>query len=53
MTISVDLADGHHDYSVGQAMNKMYADPNPENRAKIFEAWEAAFTQYGPVLQTS
>ena len=50
MTISVDLADGHHDYSVGQAMNKMYADPNPENRAKIFEAWEAAFTQYGPVF---
>jgi len=50
MTISVDLADGHHDFSVGQAMNKMYADPNPENRAKIFDAWEAAFTQYGPVF---
>lgn len=40
MTISVDLDDGHHDYSVGQAMNNMYADPNPENRAKIFAAWK-------------
>lgn len=50
MTISVDLDDGHHDYSVGQAMNNMYADPNPENRAKIFAAWEETFAQYGPVF---
>lgn len=50
MTISVDLDDGHHDYSVGQAMNNMYADPNPDNRAKIFAAWEETFSQYGPVF---
>ncbi len=50
MTISVDLDDGHHDYSVGQAMNNMYADPKPENRAKIFEAWENTFSQYGPIF---
>lgn len=50
MTISVDLDDGHHDYSVGQAMNNMYADPNPENRAKIFEAWENTFSNYGPIF---
>ena len=50
MTISVDLDDGHHDYSVGQAMNNMYADPNPDNRAKIFAAWEETFAQYGPVF---
>ena len=28
-------------YSVGQAMNRMYADPNPEVRKQLFENWEA------------
>ena len=32
--------------SVGQAMNKMYADPNPEVRKQLFENWEAAWTKY-------
>ncbi|MCZ0717772.1 M3 family oligoendopeptidase [Aerococcus kribbianus] len=50
LTISVDLTDGHHDFSVGQAMNRMYGDPNPANRAAIFDAWEAAFDDRGPVF---
>ncbi|HAM81112.1 M3 family oligoendopeptidase [Ornithinibacillus bavariensis] len=36
--------------SVGQAMNRMYADPDPEVRKQIFENWEAAWTKYGPIF---
>src|SRR5699024_6751134 len=31
------------DLSVGQAMNQMYADPNPLIRKQLFENWEAAW----------
>lgn len=36
--------------SVGQAMNRMYADPDPEVRKQLFENWEAAWTKYGPIF---
>ncbi|MBC5636211.1 M3 family oligoendopeptidase [Ornithinibacillus sp. BX22] len=36
--------------SVGQAMNRMYADPDPEVRSQLFENWEAAWTKYGPIF---
>lgn len=48
--IKVTLGDGTHEYSVGQAMNRMYADPVAENRTKIFAAWEDAFTKHGPIF---
>jgi len=38
------------DLSVGQAMNRMYADPDPEVRKQIFENWEAAWTKYAPIF---
>ena len=37
-------------YSVGQAMNRMYADPDPEVRKQLFENWEAAWTKYAPIF---
>ncbi|MDY0395821.1 M3 family oligoendopeptidase [Virgibacillus halophilus] len=36
--------------SVGQAMNRMYADPDPEVRKQIFGNWEAAWNKYAPVF---
>src|SRR5699024_11858821 len=36
--------------SVGQAMNRMYADPDPAVRNQIFENWEAAWTKYAPIF---
>lgn len=48
--INVVLSDGPHEFSVGQAMNYMYASPNAADRAAIFAAWEAAFSQYGPIF---
>lgn len=50
LTIKVELSDGKYEFSVGQAMNRMYGDPNPENRRKIFVAWEDAFTEAGPIF---
>jgi len=38
------------DLSVGQAMNRMYADPDPEVRQQLFENWEAAWEKYAPVF---
>ncbi|WP_147534302.1 M3 family oligoendopeptidase [Bacillus marasmi] len=38
------------EYSVGQAMNRMYADPDPEVRKQLFENWEAAWTKYAPIF---
>lgn len=38
------------DLSVGQAMNRMYADPDPEVRKQIFENWEAAWKTYAPIF---
>lgn len=50
MTIPVDLADGHHELSVGQALNRLSADANSKNRAIIFKAWEETFSHYGPIF---
>jgi len=36
--------------SVGQAMNRMYADPDPEIRAQIFENWEVAWDKNAPIF---
>lgn len=36
--------------SAGQAMNRMYADPNPELRQQIFTEWEKAWSHYAPLL---
>ncbi|MDX8045288.1 M3 family oligoendopeptidase [Gracilibacillus sp. S3-1-1] len=38
------------DLSVGQAMNRMYADPDPAVRKQIFENWEAAWEKNAPIL---
>lgn len=37
-------------YSVGQAMNRMYDDPNPLVRKQLFENWEAAWSKYAPIF---
>src|SRR5699024_4071656 len=36
--------------SIGQAMNRMSADPNLKVRAQIFEQWEKEWAQYGPIF---
>lgn len=36
--------------SVGQAMNRMTADPDPEVRKQLFENWEATWDHYAPVF---
>lgn len=36
--------------SVGQAMNRMYSDPNPDVRKQIFNNWEKAWTHYSPIF---
>ncbi|HLR70018.1 MAG TPA: M3 family oligoendopeptidase [Pseudogracilibacillus sp.] len=38
------------DLSVGQAMNRMYADSDSEVRKQIFTNWEAAWTKYAPIF---
>jgi pepF/M3 family oligoendopeptidase len=38
------------DYSVGQAMNRMYDDPDHEVRKQLFENWEEAWTKYAPIF---
>lgn len=38
------------EFSVGQAMNRMYADPDPEVRKQLFENWEAAWSKYAPIF---
>lgn len=51
MTISFTDKDGKTvDLSVGQAMNRMYADPDPDVRKQIFENWEAAWSKYAPIF---
>lgn len=51
MTIPfTDRDGGTIDLSVGQAMNKMYADPDPEIRKQIFGNWEAAWTKQAPIF---
>lgn len=36
--------------SVGQAMNRMYADSNRAVRKQLFENWEAAWDKYAPIF---
>jgi len=51
MTIPFTDKEGQKtDLSVGQAMNRMYADPDPEVRKQIFENWETAWTKYAPIF---
>ncbi len=38
------------EFSVGQAMNRMYADPDPKVRRQLFENWEAAWTKFSPIF---
>ncbi|WML52607.1 M3 family oligoendopeptidase [Neobacillus sp. PS3-12] len=38
------------EFSVGQAMNRMYADPDPEVRKQLFENWEAGWTKFAPIF---
>lgn len=38
------------EYSVGQAMNRMYTDPDPEVRKQLFDNWEAEWTKYAPIF---
>lgn len=38
------------EYSVGQAMNRMYADPDPEVRKQLFESWETEWTKFAPIF---
>jgi oligoendopeptidase F len=38
------------EFSVGQAMNRMYADPDPKVRKQLFENWEAAWTKFAPIF---
>lgn len=37
-------------YSVGQAMNRMYSDPDPAVRKQLFENWEAAWEKNAPIF---
>ena len=51
MTIPYTDKDGKTtELSVGQAMNRMYADPDPEVRKQLFENWESAWTKYAPIF---
>ncbi len=51
MTIPFTDKDGKTaELSVGQAMNRMYADPDPEVRKQIFENWEAAWAKNAPIF---
>ncbi len=51
MTIPYKDEDGKvTELSVGQAMNRMYADPDPQVRKQIFEEWELAWTKYAPIF---
>nr|WP_295972216.1 M3 family oligoendopeptidase [uncultured Bacillus sp.] len=38
------------EFSIGQAMNRMYSDPDPEVRKQLFENWEEAWTKYAPIF---
>lgn len=51
MTIPFTDKEGNtKEFSVGQAMNRMYSDPDPEVRKQLFENWEAAWTKYAPIF---
>lgn len=51
MTIPFTDKDGKTtELSIGQAMNRMYSDPDPEVRKTLFENWEAAWEKHAPVF---
>jgi len=51
MTIPFTDKDGKTvELSVGQAMNRMYSDPDPEVRKQIFNNWEKAWEKYAPIF---
>lgn len=51
MTIPFTDGEGKTtDLSVGQAMNRMYADPDPEVRKQLFDNWEAEWTKHAPIF---
>ncbi|REB07094.1 oligoendopeptidase [Sporosarcina sp. BI001-red] len=51
MTIPFTDKDGKAiDLSVGQAMNKMYADPDAEVRAELFGNWEKTWSKNGTIF---
>lgn len=51
MTIPFTDEEGKtRELSVGQAMNRMTADPDPAVRKQLFENWEASWEKYAPIL---
>ncbi|WAA08581.1 M3 family oligoendopeptidase [Fervidibacillus albus] len=51
MKIPFTDKDGNKtELSVGQAMNRMYSDPDPEIRKQLFDNWEAEWTKYAPIF---
>ncbi|PID23053.1 oligoendopeptidase [Sporosarcina sp. P3] len=51
MTVPFTDQDGKTiDLSIGQAMNKMYADSDAEVRAALFENWEKTWSMNGPIF---
>jgi oligoendopeptidase, pepF/M3 family len=51
MTIPFSERDGKTiQFSVGQAMNRMYSDPDPAVRKQLFENWEAAWGNMAPIF---
>ncbi|WOV82996.1 M3 family oligoendopeptidase [Sporosarcina jeotgali] len=51
MTVPFTDKDGKTtELSIGQAMNKMYADPDAAVRAELFEDWEKVWSKNGPVF---
>ncbi|HLQ70677.1 MAG TPA: oligoendopeptidase, partial [Bacillota bacterium] len=51
MTIPFEEKDGKKvELSIGQAMNRMYADPDPDVRKRLFESWEIAWKKMAPVF---
>lgn len=52
-TMSVPFTDKNGEtknLSVGQAQNRVYADPDNEVRAALFENWEGAWGQMAPIF---
>lgn len=51
MTVPFTDKDGKTtDLSIGQAMNKMYADPDSDVRAELYEDWEKVWSKNGLVF---
>ena len=51
MTVPFNDEDGNDiELSIGQAMNKLYADPDARVRADLFENWEDTWSKNGPIF---